>query len=128
MQYDKIDKAYWYIIFFNDKMKKKILIFFTACVLSFVLFSGNDELKLRVVPMSATHWQSVQNQVNTNGWCHIKEQNVLLVITNGCPTIEYLLPVFFCPNWVIDDLERTPFNISGMYRNKKSSITEPKSY
>ena len=75
-------------------MKKKILIFFTTCILSFALFSGNDELKLRVVPMSAAQWQSVQNQVNTNGWCHIKEQNVLLVITNGCPNVEHLLPIF----------------------------------
>lgn len=71
----------------------------------------NAEMKLRVVSMSAAQWQIVKNQVNTNGWCHIKEQNVMLVITNGCSEVEHVLPIF--PPKPEIDLERNPLKIEG---------------
>lgn len=87
-----------------------------------IVFSANDELKLRVVPLSISQWKSIQNQVNTNGWCHIKKQNVLIVITNGCPSVEYLLPMFPLKSEI--DLERNPLNIEG----KRGKDNEPMPY
>ena len=88
--------------------------------------SSNEELKLRVVPLSNAQWQLVKDQVNTNGYCHIKEQNVVLVITNGCPDVEHLLPVW---NAIPEtDLERNKLHMKGG-RGKKSSIDiEPMPY
>ena len=87
-------------------------------------FSGfeNAEMKLRVVSMSAAQWQIVKNQVNTNGWYHIKDQNVLLVITNGCSNIERLLPIF--PPKPEIDLERNPLKIEG----RRGKDKEPMPY
>ena len=59
--------------------------------------------------MSAAQWQIVKNQVDANGWCHIKEQNVMLVITNGCSEVEHALPIF--PPKPEMDLERNPLKI-----------------
>lgn len=82
----------------------------------------DDKVKPRYVPLSRTQWQSVQNQVNTNGWCHIKEQNVLLVITNGCPNVEHLLPLF--PPKPEIDLERNPLKLEG----RRGKDMEPMPY
>ena len=49
-------------------MKKIIFVLFSIFTLT--LFSKDNEI--RVVPMSNIQWQSIQNQVNTNGYCYIK--------------------------------------------------------
>ena len=94
-------------------MKRFIAII--LCIFAFVGFSGNEKQELRVVPLSNVQWQSIQNQVSTNGYCHIKEQNVVLVITNGCPNIEYLLPVY---QNVDNDLERNKLKLKGKRGDK----------
>ena len=104
-----------------NKMKKKILMYFAIYILTFAAFAV-DQLNLRVVPLNRIQWQSIQSQVNTNGWCHIKDQNVLLVITNGCPNIERLLPIF--PPKPEIDLERNPLKIEG----KRGKGREPAPY
>ena len=91
-------------------MKRFIAII--LCIFAFVGFSGNEKQELRVVPLSNVQWQSIQNQVSTNGYCHIKEQNVLLVITNGLPEVEHLFPL------IEDRLERNPLRLEGK-RGKK---------
>ena len=116
-------------------MKKLIAIALTLAI--FCLFKvdaftpsnidteANDELKLRVVQLSNVQWQSVKDQVNTNGYCHIKEQNVVLVITNGCPEIEHFLPIW---NYIPEvDLERNKLHMKGK-RGKKPSHVEPMPY
>lgn len=103
-------------------MKKFIAIIF--CIFAFVGFSGNEKQELRVVPLSNVQWQSIQNQVSTNGYCHIKEQNVVLVITNGCPNVEHLLPIY---QNVDNDLERNKLKLKGR-RGDKHTQHEPSPY
>lgn len=111
-------------------MQKLIVFTVAICVLVLVAFCGgtseaNDELKRRVVPLSHVQWQSVKDQVSTNGYCHIKEQNVVLVITNGCPNVEHLLPVW---NVIPEaDLERNKLRIKGR-RGDKAPWQEPLPY
>ena len=95
----------------------KRLLFAAICTLAFIGFSdsfsiSNDVLKLRVVPLSHIQWQAVKDNVDTNGYYHIKEQNVLLVITNGLPEVEHLFPL------IEDQLERNPLRLEGK-RGKK---------
>ena len=97
-------------------MIKRIL-FVAICTLAFVGFSNsssasNDVLKLRVVPLSHIQWQVVKDNVDTNGYYLVKEQNVLLVITNGLPEVEHLFPL------IEDRLERNPLRLEGK-RGKK---------
>ena len=103
-------------------MVKKIIPCLASCALAIMAFAEVDSLKMRVVPLSSVQWASVQNQVNTNGWCHIKEQNVMLVITNGCPNVEHLLPIF--PPKPEIDLERNPLHIKG----RRGKDKEPMPY
>lgn len=95
----------------------KSLLFAAICASAFIGFSNgdsasNDALKLRIVPLSHVQWQAVKDNVDTNGYYHVKEQNVLLVVTNGLPEIEYLFPL------VEDRLERNPLRLEGR-RGKK---------
>ena len=92
-------------------MKRFIAII--LCIFTFVGFSGNEKQALRVVLLSNFQWYSIQNQVSTNGYCHIKEQNVFLMITNGCPNVEHLLPIF--PPKPKIDLERNPLHMKGRW-------------
>ena len=92
-------------------MVKKIISCLASCALAIMAFAEVDSLKMRVVPVSSVQWASIHNQMTTNGWCHIKEQNVLLVITNGCPNVEHLLPIF--PPKPEIDLERNPLKVEG---------------
>ena len=98
-----------------------------AFMLAFMSVAGeaNNRLKLRVVPLSNVQWQSVKDQVNTNGYCHIKEKNVVLVITNGCPNVEHLLPIW--NNILEADLERDKLHIKGR-RGDKLPWQEPLPY
>ena len=73
--------------------------------------SEDAKLEPRVVRLSPAKWASIQNQVNTNGWSYIKDQNVLLVLTNGCPGVEHLLPMI--PPQPEIDLERNPLKVEG---------------
>lgn len=73
----------------------------------------STKMKLKVVLMNAAQWQTAKNQVDANGWCHIKEQNVILVITNGCSEVEHALPIF--PPKPKIDLERNPLNLEGEF-------------
>ena len=121
------------------KMMKKMIVTAALAFLSFSLVKAgvkttasstfkDDSLKLRIVPMSVSQWRSIENKVNINGWCYIKEQNVVLVITNGCLEIEhYLLPMFL-PKPIVD-LERNPLRLEGKRgdRRKKDDV-EPKPY
>ena len=62
--------------------------------------------------------------MNTNGYCHIKEQNVVLVITNGCPNAEYLIPI---QQNVDIDLDRNKLRMKGK-RGDKANYIEPVPY
>ena len=95
-------------------MIRKIILCLASCALAIMAFAEVDSLKTRVVPLSSVQWASIQNQMNTNGWCHIKEQNVILVITNGGPDVEHLLPIF--PPRPEIDLERNPLHMKGRRR------------
>ena len=92
-------------------MIRKIISCLASCALAFVVLGNGNSLKMRVIPLSSVQWASIQNQMNTNGWCHIKEQNVMLVITNGCSEVEHALPIF--PSKPEIDLERNPLKIEG---------------
>ena len=92
-------------------MIRKIILCLASCALAIMAFAETDSLKMRVVPLSSVQWASIHNQMITNGWCHIKEQNVMLVITNGCPNVEHLLPIF--PPKPEIDLERNPLHMKG---------------
>ena len=51
--------------------------------------------------------------VDTNGYCGIPDQNAAIVITNGLPEIEYLLPR-------VDGMfERNPLRLEGRRGKKK---------
>lgn len=102
----------------KNTMMKKVMFAILCTAMHVIALSDNadNELKLRVVPFSHMQWQSINNQVSTNGYCHIKEQNVVLVITNGCPDVEHLLPVW---NYIPEaDLERNKLHVDGK-RGKK---------
>ena len=112
-------------------MTAKMIVVTALAFLSIGLFgtipdySSNFErakMKLRVVSMSAAQWQTVKNQVDTNGWCRIKEQNVMLVITNGCSNVEHRLPLF--PPKPEIDLDRNPLKLEG----RRGKDKEPMPY
>ena len=93
-------------------MIRKIISCLASCALAFVVLGNGNSLKMRVVPVSSVQWASIHNKMITNGWCHIKEQNVMLVITNGCPpNVEHLLPIF--PPKPEIDLEINPLHMKG---------------
>lgn len=103
----------------------KRLLFVAICALAFIGFSNNTSnvaLKLRVVQLSQIQWQVVKDNVDTNGYCHVKEQNVLLVITNGLPEVEHLFPL------VQDRLERNPLRLEGKRKKKEPYMYEPVPY
>ena len=109
---------------------KKFIFAAVICVLVFLLkatstSTSSDMQNLRVVPLSHAQWQSVKDQVNTNGYCYIKEQNVVLVITNGCPSIENFLPIW--NNIPEADLKRNKLHMKGK-RGKKSPHVESMPY
>ncbi len=76
----------------------------------------NDKVNLRYVPLSRTQWQHMQSQMNSNGWCCIEEQNVILAITNGYPNIECYMFSFPPPKI---DLERNPLRTTGKRGREK---------
>jgi len=76
----------------------------------------NDNVKPRYVPLSRTQWQHIQSQINSNGWCCIEEQNVILAITNGYPNIERYMFSFPPPKI---DLERNPLRTTGKRGREK---------
>ena len=84
-------------------MKKFCLMLF--CLMSFMAVcvadvknekvdeERTDEKSMVVVPMSSTQWEQTKEQVDKEGYCLLEDKNVLLVITNGCPSITYFLPI-----------------------------------
>ena len=87
----------------ESSMKK--ICFMLFCLFSFIAVNAanvknekvdeerTDEKSMVVVPMSSTEWEQTKEQVDKEGYCLLKEKNVLLVITNGCPSITYFLPI-----------------------------------
>ena len=49
-------------------------------------FSGKDV----VVKISLAEWKSVKDCVDTNGYCRIAGQSVVIVVTNGLPNVEVI--------------------------------------
>ena len=86
-------------------MKRKLLVAI-MCMLSFIAIgavkaqdkddnnkNAKKEEQVITVPLSAEKWESIKDAVDHQGYCVLEEQNVLLVITNGCPALEYFLPI-----------------------------------
>ena len=72
---------------------KRILVFLLCIVCA--SFYAADETEEKIVQFSRIEWDSVKKTVDTNGYCRVENQNVVLVITNGLPDIEMIhhLPI-----------------------------------
>ena len=72
---------------------KRTLVFLLCVVCA--SFYAADEIEEKIVQFSRIEWDSVKKTVDTNGYCRVENQNVVLVITNGLPDIEMIhhLPI-----------------------------------
>ena len=104
-------------------MKKISIFIFIISALTFAFGADQKKTEDKIVRLSATEWDAVKRCVDTNGYCRIAGQQTVIVITNGCQNIEYLLPV-----WNVDsDLERNKLKLKDR-RGDKSPYKEPLPY
>ena len=104
-------------------MKKILISIFAICVLVFAFGADQKKPEDKVVRLSVAEWDAVKRCVDTNGYCRIAGQQTVIIITNGCQNVEYLLPV-----WNVDnDLERNKLKLKGR-RGDKPPYREPMPY
>ena len=72
------------------------------CLLCFACtaFSSEKNAEEKIVQFSKVEWESVKKCVDTNGYCRVENQNVVIVITNGLPNVEVIhhLPIGRMPD------------------------------
>ena len=104
-------------------MKKILISIFVIGALAFAFGADQKKTDDKIVRLSTAEWDAVKRCVDTNGYCRIAGQQTVIVITNGCPNVEYLLPV-----WNVDnDLERNKLKLKGR-RGDKPPYREPMPY
>lgn len=78
---------------------KNIVAFMVALLLSTFAVVAGTELKpadtnnVHVIRLSKLEWDNVRDCVETNGFCRIPSQNAAIVITNGLPDVELVVPI-----------------------------------
>jgi hypothetical protein len=53
----------------------------------------SDTNDLHVIMVSKSQWTDIKNNVDTNGFCRIPDQHAAIVITNGLPDVELVVPM-----------------------------------
>lgn len=69
----------------------KKTIMFMLCFIG-TAFAGTDKSEEKVLKFSKVEWNAVKECVDTNGYCRIVGQDVVIVITNGLPEIDCIFP------------------------------------
>ena len=75
-------------------MFKRIMTYM-LCFISAAVSSADSELDDRIVQLSRIEWNSVKSAIDTNGYCRVENHHVVIVITNGLPSIDVIhwLPI-----------------------------------
>lgn len=110
---------------------KKIMFTAMMCVFALMAFckssSTNDASSTAWMYMSKQQWEELKKRVDAKGASKIPNYNAGIVITNGLPNVEAVLPVL--NNLPDNDLERSKLHMPGRRGdNKKPICQEPMPY
>ena len=110
---------------------KKIMFTAMMCVFVFMAFckssSTNDISNMTWMYMSKQQWEELKKRVDAKGASNIPNYNTGIVITNGLPNVEAVLPIL--NNLPDNNLERNKLHMPGRRGdNKKPVCPEPMPY
>lgn len=101
------------------------------CVFAFMAFckssQTNDVSNTTWMYMSKQQWEELKKRIDAKGISKFPNYNAGIVITNGLPNVEAVLPIL--NNLLDNDLERNKLHMPGRRDdNKKSVFPEPMPY